>query len=77
MEVLYKAFIYLPITNQPTNYVKESFAFLKSLDLVGSVAMEEIDLQLIFYFSCKSPSACQSFLKNCKQRVILKGLAQS
>ena len=43
-EVLCNAFSYLPITNQGTKYVKESFVFLKSLDLAGSVAMEEKDI---------------------------------
>lgn len=59
-EVLCNAFSYLPITNQGTKYVKESFVFLKSLDLAGSVAMEEKDiLQVILNL----PQLVKVFLK--------------
>ena len=53
MEVLFKPFICLPITNQPMKYTKNNFEFLKDVTLAGSDTMEEIDMLIEsdFYWS--------------------------
>ena len=50
MEVLCKPFICLPITNQPVKYAKNSFEFLKDLNLADSGTKEEIDMLIGFDF---------------------------
>ena len=44
MDVLYKPFICLLITNQPVKYTKNNFEFFKDLNLVDSAIMEETDM---------------------------------